>query len=183
MMISRRHLVASAIGMLATAPLLARAGDLPMPVRKDATRQLAFYHTHTGEKIRLAYFEGGQYQPDALAELNHFMRDWRTGAVHEIAPGLLDQLYALQTKVETPGTFNIICGYRSPVTNETLHEHSDGVAKHSLHMEGRAMDLSLPGKDLAHLHTAAVSLRAGGVGYYPASDFIHMDTGRVRYWT
>ncbi len=182
-MISRRHLIASAIGTLASAHLVAQAGNLLAPVSKNATRQLAFYHTHTGEKIRLAYFEYGQYQPDALAELNHFMRDWRTGAVHEIAPGLLDQLYALQAKVETPGAFNIICGYRSPATNEMLHEHSDGVAKHSLHMEGRAMDLSLPGSDLAHLHAAADSLRAGGVGYYPASDFIHMDTGRVRYWS
>lgn len=137
---------------------------------------------HTGEKINLAYFDNGRYQPDALAALNHFLRDWRTGEVRDIDPGVFDQLHTLQARVEAPGAFNVICGYRSPVTNAMLHDHSDGVAKHSLHMEGRALDISLPGKDLAQLHDAALSLKMGGVGYYPASDFIHVDTGRVRHW-
>jgi uncharacterized protein YcbK (DUF882 family) len=183
MEISRRHLIGSAIATFAAAPVVARAAGLSAVDVKTATRELAFYHTHTSEKIRLAYFDNGQYQHDALAELNRFLRDWRTGAVHDIAPDLLDQLYALQTKVATPGAFNVICGYRAPETNENLRGHSGGVAKHSLHMEGRAIDLSLPGRDLAQLHSAAVGLKAGGVGYYPASGFIHMDTGRVRYWS
>jgi uncharacterized protein YcbK (DUF882 family) len=156
---------------------------LPRAARASApARELAFYHQHTGETLRLAYFENGRYIPSALQALNHLLRDWRTGDVHDIDPTLLDQLHALQQKVETPGAYQVICGYRSPKTNEMLHAHSEGVANHSLHLEGRAIDISLPGKDLAHLHKTALSLQAGGVGYYPASDFIHLDTGRVRQW-
>ena len=145
-------------------------------------RQLAFYHLHTGESIRLAYVENGRYVPDALQELSHFMRDWRTGDAHPIDPALFDQLYALQHMVETPGPYHVICGYRSPKTNQMLHANSEGVANHSMHLEGRAMDIRLPGKDLASLHKAALSMNAGGVGFYPGSDFIHIDTGRVRRW-
>lgn len=145
-------------------------------------RKLSLYHLHTGETLRLTYAEHGKIIPAAMHELNHFLRDWRTGNAHPIDPALLDQLYALQQKVETPGAYHVICGYRSPKTNDMLHAKSDGVASHSLHLEGRAIDISLPGKDLAHLRKAALSLRAGGVGYYPGSGFIHLDTGRVRSW-
>ncbi len=148
----------------------------------SASRELAFYHVHTGEMIKAAYFDNGRYQLDALKAFDHVLRDWRTSSVHGIDPALYDQLYALQQKVETPGAFHIICGYRSPQTNEMLHETTDGVATHSLHMDGKAIDLNLPGKDLNHLHQAALAMNAGGVGYYPASDFIHMDTGKVRHW-
>ena len=134
MPLSRRVLIAGLAGL--AVPLAARAAD---------ARELSFYHIHTGEKIRLTYFDNGAYQPDALDTLNHFMRDWRTGDVHAIDPGVLDQLHALQARVEAPGAFNVICGYRSPTTNAMLHDRSDGVATHSLHMDGKAMDFSLPG--------------------------------------
>ncbi len=162
----------------ATAPLILPRAASALPT----TRELAFYHIHTGETLKAAYFDNGQYQPDALKALDKLMRDWRCDTVHAIDPALYDQLFALQAKVGMPGAFHIICGYRSPATNAMLHDRSDGVAKHSLHMDGKALDLNLPGKDLAQLHAAALSLGAGGVGYYPASDFIHMDTGRVRTW-
>lgn len=145
-------------------------------------RKLSFYHLHTGESVRLTYAEHGLYIPEAMHELNHFLRDWRTDDAHPIDPALLDQLYALQSLVEKPGAYHVICGYRSSKTNEMLHARSGGVASRSLHLEGRAIDVSLPGIELSRLHKAALSLEAGGVGYYPASDFIHLDTGRVRKW-
>ena len=176
MVFSRRSLVKLGLATAAASvfPRIALAGP--------AARELAFYHTHTGETLKAVYFDNGRYQPDALKAFDHVLRDWRTSDVHPIDPALYDQLHALQTSVETPGAFHIICGYRSPKTNEMLHETTDGVATHSLHMDGKAIDLNLPGKDLDHLHRAALALNAGGVGYYPASDFIHMDTGKVRRW-
>lgn len=160
-----------------TAMAVPRLGWAAAPAR-----ELSFHHLHTGEKLSLAYYEHGKYVPSAMQELESFLRDWRTGDAHPVDPALFDQLYALQQRVETPGAYQVICGYRSPKTNQLLHAHSDGVASHSLHLEGRAIDVSLPGKDLALLHKAALDMQAGGVGYYPASDFIHLDTGRVRHW-
>ena len=177
MSFSRRSILKSGLAAATAALVLPRAAAaLPQ------ARELSVYHIHTGETLKAAYFDHGQYQPDALKAFDKLMRDWRTDTVHTIDPAVYDQLFALQAKVETPGTFHIICGYRSPATNTMLSERSDGVAKHSLHMDGQALDLNLPGKDLAQLHAAALALRAGGVGYYPASDFIHMDSGRVRSW-
>ncbi|MDE3060963.1 MAG: DUF882 domain-containing protein [Pseudomonadota bacterium] len=173
---SRRQFVKLGLcaASLATLPRMAWASA--------PARQLSFYHIHTGESVRLAYFENGRYMPGALQELNHFLRDWRTSDAHDIDPALFDQLYTLQQLVDMPGTYHVICGYRSPKTNQMLHSHSDGVAAHSLHLEGRAIDIYLPGKDLSLLHKAALSMQAGGIGYYPGSGFIHMDTGRVRHW-
>lgn len=145
-------------------------------------KELAFYNLHTNEKLRLVYAEHGQYIPQAMAELNQFLRDYRTGDVHSIDPLLFDQLHALQQRVETPGAFHVISGYRSSKTNQLLHQHSNGVASQSLHLQGKAIDIRLPGKDLSMLHKAALNMQAGGVGYYPGSDFIHLDTGRVRGW-
>lgn len=173
---SRRQLIKLGLGTLAVMamPRIALAGA---PVRA-----LSFYHLHTGETLRLTYAEQGVIIPEALRELNHFLRDWRTGEAHPIDPALLDQLYAVQQKVETPGAYHVICGYRSPRTNGMLHARSSGVANRSLHLEGRAIDICLPGKDVTNLRKAALSLQAGGVGYYPRSGFIHLDTGRVRQW-
>lgn len=146
------------------------------------TKELAFYNLHTGESLKAVFAENGRYVPSAMAALNHLLRDYRTGDVHPIDPLLFEQLYSLQVLVEKPGAFNVISGYRAPKTNQILQARSDGVASRSLHLEGRAIDIRLPGKDLALLHKAALSMQAGGVGYYPSSDFIHLDTGRVRRW-
>lgn len=174
--VSRRQFLQFGLGAAAvlTLPRMAWAAA--------PARNLSFYHLHTGESLKVTYAEDGQYIPSAMHELNHFMRDWRTGDVHAIDPALLDQLYALQHMVGTTGMYHVICGYRSPETNSMLHAHTEGVATHSLHLEGRAIDINLPGRDLSSLHKAALAMQAGGVGYYPHSDFIHIDTGRVRRW-
>ncbi len=166
----------------ATLPSRLLASGSGIYARRDGARELSFYHTHTGESARIAYYENGKYVPDALRALNHLLRDWRTNDVHSLDPALFDQLHRLQRSVDADGAYHVICGYRSPRTNAMLHEHSSGVAKHSLHMEGRAIDICLPGKSLSYLHQAALDMQAGGVGYYPSSGFIHIDTGRLRRW-
>lgn len=173
---SRRQFIKMGLCVAATAALPGIA------LADTADRKLAFYNVHTGESLNVTYRENGQYISSALHELKHFLRDFRTGDAHAMDAELFDQLYRLQRLVEAPGAFHVISGYRSPRTNHMLHEHSNGVANHSLHMEGRAMDICLPGKELAHLHRAALSMNAGGVGYYPSSGFVHIDTGRVRHW-
>lgn len=145
-------------------------------------RQLSFLNTHTGDAFSDAYWENGNYVPDAMASINQVMRDHRSGEVHAIDPHLLDQLHTLKGVVEASSPFQIISGYRSPVTNAALHERSSGVATRSLHMDGRAIDIRVRGVELPRLRDAALSMNAGGVGYYEASDFIHVDTGRVRRW-
>jgi len=148
------------------------------------TRTLNFVHTHTGETLRAVYSKSGCYQADCLQRVNHFLRDFRTGEVHTIDPALLDVLFDLQVLADRDAAFQVISGYRSPVTNAQLRgkSKSSGVATHSLHMEGLAVDIRLTGFDTAKLHTLAMSLQRGGVGYYRDSDFVHVDTGRVRYW-
>jgi uncharacterized protein YcbK (DUF882 family) len=145
-------------------------------------RQLAFLNTHTGERFSDAYWENGDYVPDAMTAINQVMRDHRSGEVHAIDPRLLDQLHSLNGLVEASAPFQIISGYRSPATNAALHDRSSGVATRSLHMDGRAIDIRIGGVELARLRDAALGMNAGGVGYYEASDFIHVDTGRVRRW-
>ena len=152
------------------------------PARAAEARRLAFVNTHTGDTFADAYWEAGNYVPDAMAAINHVMRDHRSGETHDIDPRLLDQLHTLKAAVETQTPYQIISGYRSPASNAQLHEASSGVATRSLHMEGRAIDIRIRGVDTAHLRDAALALSAGGVGYYQASDFIHVDTGRVRRW-
>ncbi|QGZ94754.1 DUF882 domain-containing protein [Terricaulis silvestris] len=154
----------------------------PPATRAAEARRLAFVNTHTGDTFADAYWEAGNYVPDAMAAINHVMRDHRSSEAHEIDPRLLDQLHALRGAVETQTPYQIISGYRSPVTNAALHEGSSGVATRSLHMEGRAIDIRIRGVDTARLRDAALDMAAGGVGYYQASDFIHVDTGRVRRW-
>jgi uncharacterized protein YcbK (DUF882 family) len=146
-----------------------------------APRSISLYHTHTGEHLTAVYFERGSYLPEALASLRHLLRDFRTGDACTIDAQLFDQLAALNLACG-PGTFEVISGFRSRHTNEMLRGRSDGVAKGSLHMQGRAIDVRLAGRDTRRLRDAAVALRRGGVGYYARSDFIHLDTGRVRTW-
>jgi uncharacterized protein YcbK (DUF882 family) len=145
-------------------------------------RSLNFLHTHTTERLKIEYFSGGQYVPGALAELNHFLRDFRTGDVHTIDPGLLDLLHQLGDATGASRPFQVISGYRSPKTNAALRAHSEAVASGSLHMKGQAIDIRLADVPLPKLRAAALALRKGGVGYYPSSDFVHVDTGRVRTW-
>ena len=146
-----------------------------------AERALAFRHTHTGERLEIAYFARDQYLPAALARIDWLLRDFRTGDAHCIDVRLLDALHALCANCGG-GEFEIISGYRSPKTNARLHKAGNGVAERSLHLEGRAIDVRLPGSHTARLRDAALALGAGGVGYYPKSDFVHLDTGRVRSW-
>ena len=145
-------------------------------------RTLDFFHTHTGERLAVNYFDAGAYVPDALATVNHFLRDFRTGDVHSIDPALLDLLHALTDLTGSARPFQVISGYRSPATNEMLRHRSEGVAAGSLHMQGQAIDIRLADVPLDALRRAALTVRRGGVGYYPASDFVHVDTGRVRTW-
>jgi uncharacterized protein YcbK (DUF882 family) len=160
----------------------AAAGGASSVWADAAPRTVAFHNLHTGESLTAAYWEGGGYVPDALAAVNHVLRDFRTGDVHPIDPRLLDLLQTLSAQVETGGPFQVISGYRSPATNAMLHAHSDGVAKSSLHMQGMAIDIRLADVALDRLHGAALALGRGGVGYYPESDFVHVDVGRVRRW-
>jgi uncharacterized protein YcbK (DUF882 family) len=148
-----------------------------------AERTLALVHLHTLEQIELVYAMNGAYVDDALALLNHFLRDHYSGDVGRIAPQVFDVLHGVQQALGNSGPIEIISGYRSPATNEHLRRtRGEGVAKTSLHMQGRAIDLRLPGVALADLRDAALSLRAGGVGFYPHEQFVHLDTGRVRSW-
>ena len=144
-------------------------------------RPLSFYHTHTGERFKLEYSCDGS-PPAALEELNHFLRDFRTGDVFPIDPALLDILNAIRQKSGSTGVIEIISGYRSPKTNKLLRSKSSGVAPKSLHMKGKALDIRLTDLNTKDLRNIAVSLRRGGVGYYAKSDFVHIDTGRVRTW-
>ncbi|HXQ13776.1 MAG TPA: DUF882 domain-containing protein [Caulobacteraceae bacterium] len=177
-MIARRKLIAAGLGLaggLAAAPAALAALAAP-------TRRLAFNNLHTGETLDVAYYENGCYVGDALAEVNHVLRDFRTGDVHVIEPRLLDLLTVLAASLETKSAFGVISGYRSPQTNAMLHEQSGQVASGSLHMQGQAIDIRLPGVDSATVRDAALKLAIGGVGYYPTSDFVHVDVGRVRRW-
>jgi uncharacterized protein YcbK (DUF882 family) len=147
-----------------------------------ATRRLGFYNLHTGESLSLAYWEDGRYLADSLAEIDHVLRDFRTDEVHRIDPALLDLVHRLRVAMGSDQPFHVISGYRSPETNAMLARKSGSVAKNSYHVKGMAIDLRLPDRRLEDLRAAALALAGGGVGYYPKSDFIHMDTGPVRAW-
>lgn len=153
-------------------------GKTDLPYKKS----LSLYNIHTNENINMTFWADGSYIPEALTEMNHFLRDYRTGTSTQMNVELFDLLYSLRTSLDSNKPFNIISGYRSPETNGILHGHSSGVAKKSLHIEGKAIDINLPGRNLSDLHTLAMNLKQGGVGYYPESNFVHVDVGRVRYW-
>ena len=145
-------------------------------------RRAILDNLHTGEKFDAVYYANGSYLPDALAEATRVMRDWRTGDEHFIDPTLFDALTAIRNRIETNAPYQVISGYRSPRTNAMLRGKRHGVAENSQHLLGKAIDVNLPGVELAHLRNAALDVSAGGVGYYPASNFVHVDTGRVRQW-
>jgi uncharacterized protein YcbK (DUF882 family) len=143
---------------------------------------LAFYHIHTAEKLKIVYREHGEVVAGAVDEIQHFLRDFRTGEVHGIDVALLDALSAVYDQFDRRGNFEVISGYRSPRTNAALRHVTTGVAKDSLHMFGRAIDVRLTSAATHELRDAALTLRRGGVGYYPKSKFVHLDTGAVRSW-
>jgi uncharacterized protein YcbK (DUF882 family) len=145
-------------------------------------RSLSFVHTHTGETLSTTYFQDGNYLAPSLERVNHLLRDFRTNEVHSIDPALLDILFDLQGQTHDDGPFEVISAYRSPQTNAALRGRSSAVAEHSLHMEGRAIDIRLKGFPTTKLRDVAIALHRGGVGFYAASDFVHVDTGRVRVW-
>lgn len=167
------------VGGLGVASLVARPAQasLSAPVRK-----LSLHNLHTGEQVTASFWEEGHYLKEGLSTFNHVMRDFRRNEVHDIDPKLFDQLFLLQHRLGKAGEIQIISGYRSPKTNAMLRQNSSGVAKKSLHMQGKAIDLRLPGVPLAEVRKAALQLKVGGVGYYPSSDFVHLDTGPVRSW-
>lgn len=148
----------------------------------EGVRQLKFHHLHTGESLTSVYWESGRYLADSLAEIDYVLRDFRTGDVHTIDPMLLDLVHRLRLVMESQEPVAVISGYRSPETNAMLARRSKGVAKNSYHVKGMAIDLLLPDRRLKDVRAAALTLGGGGVGYYPRSDFVHMDTGPVRAW-
>ncbi len=151
-------------------------------VQHIPSKIIALQNPHTGDHLKLTYFERGLYIEDALQEIDYIFRDHHTGDIHPVDPALLDQLYELKLSLNVSRPFNIVSGYRSPETNANLRRHSDGVAKNSLHMQGRAIDIRLEGYDTRTIRDAAIAMQRGGVGYYPDSNFVHIDTGNIRSW-
>lgn len=180
--LSRRRFLTLGAGValaLVAGPVLAKT-TLALPVQGE--RRLSFINTHTGESLKAIYWQEGQYVAEELAAINHVLRDHRVAQAGDMAPQLMDLLYELQQNLGTHQPFHVISGYRSPKTNAMLHSRSSGVANKSRHMLGQAIDIRLPGVDLKHLYKTALNMRAGGVGYYSKSNFVHIDIGPFRTW-
>jgi len=174
--------------LIGAGTLVAAAAIRPRPLFAQSLiitpeRTLSFYNLHTGENLKTVYWAEGKYIPESLSDVNHFLRDFRNNEIKPIDLNLLNLLHAITLQLDTSKPIQIISGYRSPTTNALLHARSSGVAKHSLHMDGMAADIRIAGHDLRELHKVAVAMHGGGVGYYSRSDFVHVDVGRVRYWT
>lgn len=194
-MFDRRKLItrtaaASVFGLGISQPLFASSTDLQpvrmfggqSPLPEPEVRKVSLYNLHTLESAEIVYKEKGQIIPDALAQVNLVLRDYRNNEIMQMDVALLDLLDELSRKLETNVPFNVISGYRSPQTNAMLHDRSSGVAKRSLHMEGKAIDIRVPNVALTHLRNVAKEMGRGGVGFYASDNFVHVDTGRVRYW-
>lgn len=175
----RRLLLRAGLSMVGGGML---AGLAPAARAALPERRVALHNLHTGERVRTVYFAGGRYLEEGLREISRLLRDWRTDEVMRYDPAVLDIVDVLQRRLGTSGPLEVVCGYRSPATNAMLRRTSKGVAKNSLHMKGQAIDLRFPGVSLEQAHEAALALAAGGVGYYPASGFLHLDSGPVRSW-
>jgi len=145
-------------------------------------KTLAFEHHHTGETLNITYYEQGRYVYGALEEISYFLRDYHNDEVHSVDPALLDQLHNVKLLLGVNTPFHVVSGYRSPQTNASLRRHSRGVARQSLHMEGRAIDIRMEGVSAKTIRDAGLALQSGGVGYYPSSNFVHLDTGDTRAW-
>ncbi len=179
-MMQRRAFLKSSLFLAAPTLSIPALAKTAQPATGE--RVLRLYNTHTGEKLKSTFWAEGEFIPDAMKDINKVLRDHRNNKVAQMDPELLLLLTQLNDRLENNRELHIISGYRSPESNAKLHAASGGVAKRSLHMDAKAIDIRLPGKDLKMLHKAAMSLKGGGVGYYASSQFVHMDTGRVRYW-
>jgi uncharacterized protein YcbK (DUF882 family) len=182
----RDILKAGLVGFLGTLPLSffasgARAQGFGLP--KDGPYNIAFTNQHTGENFTGVYRVGGKYLPEAFDKISSVLRDFRTGDVFPIDPRVIDIIYAVHAKSGSRQPFEVLSGYRSPKTNAMLRRTTPGVAVNSLHLTGQAIDVRLADVHISKLRNTAVALQAGGVGYYPVSNFVHMDTGEVRHWT
>jgi uncharacterized protein YcbK (DUF882 family) len=167
------------LAALSALPLRAVAGAMPP---SDRACSLTLLNTHTRESLCATYRVGSEFDTDSLARFSHLLRDHRDGTMKAIDPSLFDILHNVASRLGVDPHFEVISGYRSPETNALLHERSSGVASHSLHMDGKAIDVRLAGVNTRHLFDAALKLGHGGCGYYGKSDFAHLDTGRVRHW-
>ena len=169
---------------LVTTLILASLASVSQGKLENDARQLSFYHTHTGKRLDIVYSRDGAYVPSALEEINRFLFDFRTGDAAEMDPELLDLIYDVRAALGGDGTYQVVSAYRSPKTNEMLRGRSanTGVAKKSQHILGKAIDVRLEGVRTTRLRDTALVMRRGGVGFYEASDFVHMDTGRPRSW-
>ncbi len=178
----RREFLRAGAALFGAGIVSGIAGPAIANAEKAGAKSVAFFNLHTGERLKAEYWANGAYVPEALEAVNRVLRDYRNNEVHAIDPGLLDLLHTLQAVIVSNPEVQVISGYRSPATNARMHEHSAGVAAHSLHMVGQAIDIRLADVKLDRLHGAALAMRAGGVGYYPSLDFVHVDVGRVRQW-
>ena len=174
---SRRGLLKAVFGGVFTT--------LMLPLRRAGAvdeRRLKFFHTHTGKRLDVVYKRNGEYVPEALSDINAFLFDFRTGESTEMDPHLLDLIYDLREALGSEGIYEVISAYRSPKTNDMLRQRSGGVVKNSQHLLGKAIDLRLTDIELSRLRDTAIAMQRGGVGYYASSNFVHIDTGRVRRW-
>jgi len=167
----------AALGVLFPASAFASIARPEPPAR-----MLRFYNTHTGESLETCYYSQGCYRADALKKIDHILRDHYTGKIKHIHSDLLDLLSAISQSIGEGTRFDVVSGYRSPETNAMLYRKTRGVAKNSLHMQGMAIDIRVPAYDTKRLRSACMKQHGGGVGYYPKSNFVHVDVGRVRYW-
>jgi uncharacterized protein YcbK (DUF882 family) len=145
-------------------------------------RSLSFFHTRTQQELTINYGSGKAYDRNALAQINKFLRDYQTGQIHSIDPKLLDILWAVQQEMGRNGVYEVISGYRSPRTNRELRGETSGVARQSLHMKGKAIDIRFSGANIGQIHQCAMAMQSGGVGYYPKAGFVHLDSGDYRTW-
>jgi uncharacterized protein YcbK (DUF882 family) len=176
--IGRRHF----LGIAGAAVVTGLTWPAEAARRLVRPRALAFHNLHTGEQLKTVYWADGRYLPDAMRSIDWLLRDFRTDQTHPIDLELLDLLADMQARLQTREPFQVISGYRSPETNAMLASYSDGVAQNSFHLQGKAIDIRVPDRRLYHVRAAALSLQRGGVGFYPHSDFVHVDTGPVRHW-
>jgi uncharacterized protein YcbK (DUF882 family) len=178
--ISRRDLLA--LGLVTAASSIFSTKAFALSEAISSQKELFFYNVYTHENLKAVYWKDGMYLPDGLASINHIFRDMHTGREREININLLDLLFEVKEQLKSKEPFHMISGYRTPKSNAMLSKRKKGVAKNSLHMYGKAVDISIPGYSLRGIRKAAMKLRAGGVGYYPQSKFLHLDVGEVRYW-